>query len=99
MSHRGPMRGCPVVTFTPADLPLMTRDIPYSEVLTPAGGTAPYTFRTTSGTLPTGLTLSSGGTLSGTPTVVATFTFEIEATDARGCRGSQSYTETVLFPS
>src|SRR5204863_3321907 len=33
-----------------------------------SGGTAPYTWTLASGTLPAGLTLSTGGTISGTPT-------------------------------
>ncbi len=33
------------------------------------GGTAPYTYAITAGALPTGLSLSSGGSLSGTPGV------------------------------
>ncbi len=41
--------------------------------------------------LPAGLTLSSTGLLSGTPTVGGNFSFTIAATDAGGCLGSRLY--------
>lgn len=44
----------------------------YSAQLTLSGGLAPYTWSLTSGTLPSGLSLSSSGLLSGTPTAAAT---------------------------
>lgn len=67
----------------------------YSQQLTGIGGTAPYTFTITNGTLPPGMSLSSDGLISGTPTTftggpVDTFTVTIH--DARGAQGSQQYT-------
>ncbi len=53
----------------------------YSQTFTASGGTAPYAF-SASGTLPTGLTLSAGGVLSGTPTASGTFNFMIEVSDS-----------------
>ncbi|HEX3051613.1 MAG TPA: SH3 domain-containing protein, partial [Aggregatilineaceae bacterium] len=46
-----------------------------------ASGTTPITFSLTSGTLPPGLTLSSAGLLSGTPTTTGTFTGVVTATN------------------
>jgi hypothetical protein len=40
---------------------------PYTVRLVPSGGVGPYTWTLDSGTLPPGLTLSSGGVISGTP--------------------------------
>ncbi|MGD1093719.1 MAG: PKD domain-containing protein, partial [Bryobacteraceae bacterium] len=40
---------------------------PYSQQLTASGGSGTYTWSVTSGTLPTGMTLSTGGLLGGTP--------------------------------
>ncbi len=54
----------------------------YSLTFAAAGGTAPYTWAVTAGTLPTGLTLSTAGVLSGTPTVVGTYTFTVTVTDS-----------------
>ena len=48
-----------------------------------SGGTLPYTWRVTVGSLPSGLTMQSGaGVISGTPTSPGTFTFTVEATDS-----------------
>lgn len=55
----------------------------------------------TSGTLPTGLTLSTGGLLSGTPTTGGNFVFTITATDASTgvgpSRTSQTY-QVIIAP-
>ena len=48
------------------------------------GGRAPYTWTANSGTLPTGLTLSSDGKVSGTPSVAGTFSFVVRVDDAAG---------------
>lgn len=46
------------------------------------GGTPPYTFAVTAGTLPAGTTLSASGLLTGTPTTVQHAVFSVTATDA-----------------
>lgn len=56
------------------------------------GGTGPYTFAVTSGSLPTGLTLVSSGSMTGTPTIVGTSTFTVTATDSLSATGAQAYT-------
>ena len=53
----------------------------YSNQLT-ACCVASYNWSVTGGNLPSGLTLSPGGLLSGTPTVSGTFTFTAQAADA-----------------
>lgn len=84
-----------LLTVNPATLPNGTVGTIYNQTVTASGGTAPYTFATTVGSLPNGLTLTSGGTLSGTPTVTNTFNFTITATDASGATGSRAYTVTI----
>src|SRR5262249_19073870 len=59
---------CPPIGILPSSLPGGTQGTPYSQTLTGVGGQSPYTFTVTSGSLPTGLTLSSFGVISGTPT-------------------------------
>jgi uncharacterized repeat protein (TIGR03803 family) len=82
----------PVVTITTSNLANGTLNAPgYSQTITAAGGTKPYSFATTSGTLPLGLTLSTTGLLSGTPTTQGNFVFTVTATDATGATASQNY--------
>lgn len=86
---------CPAITITPTTLPGGFIGIPYNQTLTATGGTAPYSFSVSAGGLPTGVTLSASGVLSGTPTIVISFGFIITATDANGCTGTRSYTVNI----
>jgi hypothetical protein len=54
-------------------------------------GTAPYTFSLGSGSLPPGMTLSSSGTISGTPTTAGTYTACIYLQDSAGCHLTQCF--------
>lgn len=85
--------GCPEIAISPATLPDATVGLAYNQTISASGGTAPYTYSVTMGSLPTGLTLnSSTGVLSGTPTAGGTFTFTVTATDNEGCTGTATYT-------
>lgn len=87
---------CPLITVNPATLPTGGQPaVPYSVQLSATGGTAPYTFAVTAGALPAGLTLSTAGLLSGTPTAPGTFIFTVTATDDAGCTGFRVYTITI----
>ncbi len=83
------------VTVNPASVPNATVAAAYSQTLTASGGTAPYSFLVTPGSLPAGLTLTSGGVLSGTPTAGGSFNFTVTATDSSGFTGTRSYTLVV----
>ena len=61
------------------------------------GGTGPYTFSET-GALPTGVTLTSGGVLSGTPQTLGSFPIIVTATDSSGCSGTLNFTLNVIAP-
>ncbi|SCB47007.1 Putative Ig domain-containing protein, partial [Rhizobium miluonense] len=74
--------GAPTISLAPATLPAATVATAYSQTLTASGGTAPYSQAVTAGALPAGLTLSTGGVLSGTPTASGTFNFTVTATDS-----------------
>lgn len=50
--------------------------------LTAANGTAPYTWSVTGGALPAGMSLSTAGVLSGTPTASGSFSFTVTVTDS-----------------
>lgn len=87
------------VTVTPGTLPPANVKHPYSQLLQAQGGRKPYTWTTPTGTLPTGLILTSGtqmnANLAGTPTAAGTFTFTVRATDATGASATNSYTIVV----
>jgi streptogramin lyase/PKD repeat protein len=89
---------CPPITLSPASLPGGTLGTAYNQTITASGGTGPYSFLATAGTLPPGLKLTAAGVLSGTPTANGTSMFTVKATDANGCTGSQSYTVVVSCP-
>ncbi|MDN5848790.1 MAG: putative Ig domain-containing protein [Nitrococcus sp.] len=87
------------ISIAPGALSPMVAGTPYSEQLTASGGAAPYTWALDSGTLPTGLSLSSSGLLSGTPTDRAVFAFTVRATDAGSASGVKSYNPSVGDPN
>ena len=86
---------CPTIKISPASLPNGTVGTAYSQGLSSSGGTSPYSYSTSSGTVPPGLALSSTGTLSGTPTASGGFSFSVTATDADSCTGNISYSVTI----
>ncbi|MBS9721441.1 putative Ig domain-containing protein [Tianweitania sp. BSSL-BM11] len=89
----------PTITLAPNALPDGTVAQAYSQTITAAGGTAPYTYAATSGALPAGVTLTTAGTISGTPTSGGAFSFDVTATDANGNPGVQSYTFRIGAPT
>lgn len=93
---RGTLNLAPGIT-TGAALPPATVGAPYSQTLAASGGTPPLTWALVTGsTLPAGLTLSSAGVLSGTPTTVGTFTFTVGVTATPGSFSTQTFSLTVL---
>ena len=91
--------GAPTITLTPTSLQAATVATPFSATLSAGGGAAPYSFAVTGGALPAGMALSTGGTLSGTPSAGGTFTFTVTATDAAGFTGARAFTLTVAAPT
>ncbi|MGH9121110.1 MAG: putative Ig domain-containing protein, partial [Acidimicrobiales bacterium] len=79
-----------------ADTPLTTATVgtAYTYTFT-ATGNPPPTFALGSGSLPTNVTLTSAGVLSGTPTVSGPFTFTVTASNSQGSVTSASITITV----
>jgi len=87
---------CPAITITPASLNNGALGVPYNQTLIGSGGTAPYVFGVTVGTLPAGLTLTAAGLLAGTPLSVGTTSLTIRGTDANGCFAERPYFLTIL---
>jgi len=67
----------------------------YGYTLTETGGTSPFTWSVTSGSLPSGISLSPDGNLSGTPTATGTYSFTVRVTDAKGQTATQTTSITV----
>lgn len=72
------------LSITTSTLPKGTAGVAYQQTLAAAGGTAPYTWTITSGSLPAGVSLSTAGVLSGTPASAGAFFFSPRVTDATG---------------
>ncbi|MFC4589263.1 fibronectin type III domain-containing protein [Sphaerisporangium corydalis] len=71
----------PTLTFAPP--PAGQVGAPYSDQLTFSGGTGPYVWSVSAGSLPPGITLNTGtGLLSGTPTTTGSSSFTIKIVDA-----------------
>lgn len=84
----------PTVTVTIAPTTLLNgvvNDAGYNAPLAASGGTAPYTYAVSAGSLPDGLTLSTDGVISGTPSTAGTDSFTVTATDSTGATGPQDY--------
>ena len=86
---------CPTITLSPTVLTPGVPGIFYSQTITASGGTGPYSFVVSGGALPSGLALSSAGTVSGTPTTEGASSFTVTATDTNGNTGSKAYTIIV----
>ena len=85
------------VTFTFPPPPSGVVGTAYSDTLTAAGGTTPYTWSISAGSLPAGLTLNaSTGVVSGTPTTAGTASFTAKVTDAKGKTATFATSITIL---
>jgi len=83
-------------SITTTSLPAWTVGVPYSQTLAATGGTAPYTWTITSGALPTGLSLSSSGIISGTPTTVGgPISVTIQVADSKSTTATESMSLTI----
>lgn len=86
------------ITITPAP-PLPLTDVGSPAAWGPfvaSGGTAPYTYSISSGSLPPGLTLNADGTVTGNTTTVGTYAFTVEATDSTMATGTQDYSNVYV---
>jgi hypothetical protein len=87
------------VTIGPSSLPPATLNFPYQpQQLMASGGSGSYTnYAVTGGSLPIGLTLSSSGLLSGTPTAAGSNPVTVSVTDTLGDVIPQNYTISIGF--
>ena len=85
-SNPGNGGGTSAPSIMTASLPSGTVGTAYATTLQATGGKAPYTWTVKSGTLPAGLSLSSGGAVTGTPTTAGTansLVFEISDANSK----------------
>jgi hypothetical protein len=79
------------ITVVPNDLTILTESLPdgtvgvaYSQALIASGGTPPYSWSIGAGSLPSGLSLASGDSITGTPTEQGVSSFELTVHDILG---------------
>ena len=95
--------GTLIITVSGASIEIGTTSIsaatgvPYSYLLSVSGGVSPYTW-TSAGAMPPGLTLSSSGLISGTPTQAGTYTVAVTVTDQAGAIAQGNLTMNIGVP-
>lgn len=87
----------PTITTT-NPLPPGTVGKAYSLALTASGGTTPYTWSVSAGSLPAGLSLNSSGVISGTPTAATTASFTVKVTGNDTQSSTQAFSLTIATP-
>ncbi|HUK15634.1 MAG TPA: putative Ig domain-containing protein [Bryobacteraceae bacterium] len=93
------------ITVTPAPLTITTSSLPngmagagYSQTLAASGGTGGYSWSISSGSLPQGLTLSTAGVISGTPSAAGNSSFTVQVKDNSGATATKQLSITVNPP-
>jgi photosystem II stability/assembly factor-like uncharacterized protein len=88
----------PTINVSPTTLPGANRATPYPiQYLMGSGGSSPYSFELSFGSVPDGMTLSEAGALSGMPMTVGNFCFTVAVADSTPLTsggpyyGSQAY--------
>jgi MBG domain (YGX type)/Putative Ig domain len=88
----------PALAISPTTFPNGQYGSAYKDqTMKATGGKAPYTFSVSGGELPLGLTLSTAGVLSGTPTAAAKYSFTVTVLDNSKPQksGSRDYTLVI----
>ena len=85
----------PLTITTTSPLPVAIVGTAYSQTLTASGGFPNYAWSVSGGTLPTGLTLSGGGVLSGTAAAAGAGNFTLQVTDSKGITATQSVSLSI----
>ena len=83
----------PTIT-TVSPLPTGTVGTPYTQALSATGGTTPYIWMVSSGSLPLGLILDNG-VITGTPNAAATATFTVQVTGSNGASSTNDLSLTI----
>lgn len=82
-----------ITTTSPLPSGIVTQQ--YSVTFTASGGVPPYNWTLILGSLPTGLTLTGAGVLSGVPSQAGTYTFTVQVADSAGNTASGIFVLTI----
>ncbi|MBC3792159.1 putative Ig domain-containing protein [Spirosoma utsteinense] len=86
----------PAPTVAIPSVSTVTVGVAFSQTFTASGSNGPYSYSLVGGSLPPGLSLSTTGVLSGTPTQTGSFTLTVLGQGANGCsREGAPYVLTV----
>jgi hypothetical protein len=86
----------PLTITSTSPLASGTVEVPYSQTLVATGGTLPYNWSVTTGTLPSSLTLNpTTGAITGTPTAAGSFSFFVQVADSGSQTATKSFTITI----
>src|SRR5205823_3952035 len=83
------------LSVSPGSLANGTVGTAYSQTLTATGGSGGNTWTVSAGSLPAGLTLSSGGVISGNPSAAGTSHFTGQVRDSSGATASNTFSILV----
>jgi hypothetical protein len=88
----------PPLAITTSALASGTAGTPYVQSLAASGGTGAYRWSAVSGSLPTGLALSAGGAITGTPSTPGLFNFTVQVADGTSTPATQALSITIRAP-
>ena len=92
----------PKLSITTMSLTDGTVGTAYRQTIQSSGGTAPFTWTVSAGSLPVGLSLGAGSAssvaVSGTPNTTQNASFSIEVTDSKNHTATQSFTVNINNP-
>jgi hypothetical protein len=90
------------IQVQPAPLQITTPTLPpatvganYNQTLKASGGSPPFLWTLSSGSLPAGLTLDSGGAIHGAPKTAGSYSFTLQVADNAGLTATLGYAVTV----
>jgi uncharacterized repeat protein (TIGR03803 family) len=86
---------CAELAIQPELLPLEIVGVEFAHMISASNGAGPVTFAVSPAELPSGLTFSSTGLLSGTVLAPTNLAFAITATDTSGCVGTRTLSLVV----
>ena len=84
------------LAITTSSLPTGIAGTPYQQQLAASGGGPPYVWSIESGALPTGLMLSSAGTITGTSIISGSFFVQVQITDSASYTANKGLVLTIL---